>query len=72
MGPLYFPCPHCRPPPPSEEESSTKRHATARHLSVRLHPHSVNKNLHLRGKPLIIKPEVFDPELLPKKLSATV
>jgi hypothetical protein len=61
----------CRPPS-LDDTTGTQRLATARHLSIHLHPHQVNKDLHLRGKPLIIKPEVVDPKLLEKKLSATV
>ena len=58
-------------PPSLEETTGTKRQATSRHLSIHLHPHQANKDLHLRGEPLIIKPEVVDPKLLQKKLSST-
>lgn len=55
---------------PVDADQITSRLATPRHLSAHLHPHNVHKNLHLRGTPLIVRPEVVDPKLL--KLASTV
>lgn len=56
------------------DSSPLSHHATPRHLSSHLHPHKVNKDLHLRGKPQIVQPEVVDPRLLgvKTKMAATI
>ena len=60
---------------PSSEAFAALRRATPRHLSSHLHPHRVIKDLHLRGKPQIVQPEVVDSKLLSgrpnRKLSPT-
>jgi len=64
---LYF----SRPPPKCSGSVPGAAMATPRHLSTRLHPLKINKDLHLRGSPLIVKPEVIDTAHY-KKLSSTV
>ena len=61
--------------PHPKDAPQTDRNATPRHLSSHLHSHKVNKDLHLRGTPLIARSEVVDErylQALPTKLSATV
>jgi len=60
---------------PQPSDSTPLPHcATPRHLSSHLHPHKVNKDLHLRGKPQIVQPEVVDSRLLQHKtrMAATI
>lgn len=61
----------CRSLPKGSQVTQATKMATPRYLSSHLHPHRVNKDLHLRGSPLIVKPEVVDPRLLEKKKLST-